>query len=274
MLVVDTHCHASLGWFEPVERLIEEMDANQIEQGVLVQIRGQFDNSYQRACVNGYPGRFASVVLVDHERPDAVTILEREADQGAVGVRLRSGDRSLGADPLAIWRAAERLGMSVSCPASATSIISGELARLVGELPRLKVVLEHFAGLHATVNGRTPERAADHTLPEGLLDEVLALARLPNVYVKIPGLGEFCQRAMPVNESFPFVRPIPPFIDRVVEKFGPTRLMWGSDFPPVANREGYANALRLVMNEIQRCSPGGLEQIMGQTALDVFPIRQ
>ena len=35
-----------------------------------------------------------------------------------------------------------------------------------------------------------------------------------------------------------------------VEAFGGDRLMWGSDFPPSANREGYRNALRFPMELI------------------------
>jgi predicted TIM-barrel fold metal-dependent hydrolase len=55
---------------------------------------------------------------------------------------------------------------------------------------------------------------------------------------------------MPVTEPVPFVRPIPPLIDQLLDAFGPERLMWASDYPPVAMREGYRNALRLVMDEV------------------------
>ena len=29
-----------------------------------------------------------------------------------------------------------------------------------------------------------------------------------------------------------------------LEAFGPRRIMWGSDYPPVSSREGYLNSLR------------------------------
>ena len=32
-------------------------------------------------------------------------------------------------------------------------------------------------------------------------------------------------------------------VDMTLELFGSEKLMWGSDFPPVSNREGYTNAL-------------------------------
>src|ERR687887_330114 len=102
--IVDTHCHASHAWFEPIETLVHEMDHNGVAQAILIQIRGQYDNSYQFECVRRYPGRFASVVGLDWERPDAVEQLERLREQGAAGVRLRPDTRSPGDDPLAIWR--------------------------------------------------------------------------------------------------------------------------------------------------------------------------
>ena len=74
------------------------------EQAVLVQYMGQFDNEYQFECERRFPGRFASVVLVDAQNPGATDELERLAQQGARGVRLQPNTRSPGSDPLAIWR--------------------------------------------------------------------------------------------------------------------------------------------------------------------------
>jgi len=50
-------------------------------------------------------------------------------------------------------------------------------------------------------------------------------------------------------------------------------MLWGSDFPPVAGREGYANALRLCQAEFARESAIAQAQIFGEVAARVFPIR-
>jgi L-fuconolactonase len=99
---VDTHCHASLQWYEPIETLLYEMDRNNVDQAVLIQIRGQFDNDYQQECVRRYPDRLASVVLVDARQADAPATLARLAEAGACGVRLSPDTRSPGDDPLAM----------------------------------------------------------------------------------------------------------------------------------------------------------------------------
>ncbi|HEY3057692.1 MAG TPA: amidohydrolase family protein [Chloroflexota bacterium] len=261
MPLVDSHCHASPLWYEPVETLLYQMDTHGVHAAVLIQMQGQFDNSYQQACLRRYPGRFASVVLVDHERADAAEQLRRLAEDGASGVRLKASDRSPGDDPLELWRVAQELKIAVSCPVPSDLDVA-EFGQLLQALPDLQVVLEHLAGVsRADANGPQRDSAIEQ------------LARWPNVTIKVPGLGEVAQRALPVQGDFPFQRPIPSALRRAFEAFGPERMMWGSDFPPVAGREGYGNALRLSQAELESEPPQARAAIFGEVAARVFPIR-
>jgi L-fuconolactonase len=203
------------------------------------------------------------VVGLDWERSDAPAQLERLAGEGASGLRLRPDTRSPGDDPLAIWRVAERLGLAVSCLGPDSAFASPVFQEMVEAVPRLTIVMEHLAGIGTSHPTWTPE----------VHDRVLALARYPNLYVKVPGLGEFCRRAMPVREPFMFEQPIPALLPRFYDAFGPSRLMWGSDYPPVAGREGYQNALRLAQAQFEDRSADDRAAIFGATALSVFPVR-
>lgn len=272
MPIVDSHCHVSPVWYGPVEDLLFQMGRNGVEQAILIQIQHQFDNSYQYECARRYPGRFAPVVVIDTARPDAVAELERQAALGASGVRFQPTVRSAGDDPLAIWRAAARLRLPVSCVGTSAAFAADDFAALVAALPELTIVIEHLGGSGpATHPGGFPDDDARATR-----ERVFGLARFPNTRIKIPGLGEFARRALPVTQPFPFVAPIPDYLAQVYRAFGPRRMMWGSDFPPVAGREGYANALRLVRDEFA-AMPGVTDEdrdwIFGRTALDVFAIR-
>ena len=40
MMIVDTHCHASHNWFEPVETLVHVMDMDEVDHALLLQHRG------------------------------------------------------------------------------------------------------------------------------------------------------------------------------------------------------------------------------------------
>jgi L-fuconolactonase len=262
MPIVDTHCHASLAWFEPVESLLFQMDRNRVERAALIQIRNHYNNDYIFDCAQRYPDRLVPVVGVDVSRPDATRELERLAERGARGIRLTPTDRSPGEDPLAIWRTAERLRLPVSCLGTGAQFGSDEFPSVFEAVPNLPIVIEHLG------SALEPPSAAGAEARRN----VFGLSRYPNAFIKVPGLGEFSQRAIPVTEPFPFVQPIPPYLEWAYEAFGPERMMWGSDYPPSGGREGYQRALQLCMAEFSHIarSDGDRDAIFGQTALRVF----
>jgi L-fuconolactonase len=258
MIVVDSHCHALPHWFEPVEVLLHQMDANGVEKATLVQVRGQFDNRYVIECVRRFPARLCALVGVDTDRPDASEMLAHWVGEGAVGVRLDATTRSPGSDPLAMWRTAAELGIPVSVFGSSDEFTSRRFEQVLTELPSLPIIIEHLGRI-----GR------DEAPPYPRFRKILALARYPNAYMKIHGLGEICARPMPFPQPMRF-ESIPPFMEMAYDAFGANRIMWGSDFPPVAGREGYRNALRWPMEHIPFRDDADKERIFGGTALFLF----
>jgi L-fuconolactonase len=261
MRIIDTHCHAALGWYEPIEVLLSQMDRNGVELAALIQINGQSDNSYQTECVRRYPDRLRSVVIVDTDRPDAPAELERLVAEGATGIRLRPGVRSPGDDPLAIWRKAAELGVTVSCGGGRDAFADEAFAAVFEACPTLPIIIEHLGGLKWT---------DVRDVPPGRKPKMFDLARFPNAYIKIHGLGEFSERAMPVREPFPFVEPIAPLLEMAYDAFGASRMMWGSDYPPVSMREGYGNALRFTMERLADKSDDEKASIFGGVAARLF----
>ena len=258
MRIVDSHCHTSPSWFEPVELLLHQMDSNGVEKAALTQVYGTYDNTYLFECAERFPGRFAVVVLVDTSQPDAIATLERWAAQGAVGVRLRASIRSPGPDPMAIWRKADGLGLVVSSAGSVEELASDEFGELVEGLPDLPITIEHLAGV-----------AYDAQPPYTTFKKAMGLASYPNTYIKVGGLGEISARPPVLKPRFAFDY-TPPLIEMAYEAFGPRRMMWGSDYPPVSGREGYRNALQGVMEYPAFRSQKDREWVMGKTALSVF----
>ena len=263
MDIVDTHCHACLSWYEPVEMLVAQMDGAGVSHACLVQIKGQYDNGYQTEAARRYAGRFVSVVHVDAADSRAEAELERLAADGARGLRLLPSDRSPGRDPLAIWKRAAALGLPVTTGGSVQELAAPELEAIIRGIPGLTLILEHLG------SGNRPDGEA---APYPLRSRVFDLSRFPNVCMKFHGLGEFATRAMPVTEPFPFVRPVPPLLDMAFERFGPDRLMWGSDYPPVSSREGYGNALRLSREHFARYGDEAAARAFGGTARRLYRI--
>jgi L-fuconolactonase len=73
---------------------------------------------------------------------------------------------------------------------------------------------------------------------------------------------------------FPFRVPAfdgyPSRLKKVYDTFGSHRMMWGSDFPPCAAREGYTNAIQFPMKKVPFFTQKDKEWIFGKTALSVW----
>lgn len=259
MHIVDTHTHASPHWFEPVETLLHAMDVNGVAQALLVQFRGNFHNEYLFDCVRRFPQRLAACVALDVTAPDAPVVLESLVRKGAKGVRFwihREGDVA----PDSLWQKANDLCLPLSVIGTEEEFGSDEFRRLVAAFPGTRVVIEHF--------GRA---GRDELPPYTRFRRVLALAEFPNVFMKLGGLGEICHRPsrFPASNPFPLV---PPFAKMAIEAFGPRRLMFASDFPPVTYREGYRNALNGLRDHLSFLSADDQAWIFGGTALSTWNI--
>ena len=259
MQIVDTHVHIGRNHYEPVEMLLAQMELNGVARTVLVQSTATLDNSYVLECRARFPGRLAVVCRVDVDDPAATDTLAGLHAAGAESLRLRNFHRSPGRDPLAVWRAAADLGMSVSVGGPAAGFAAPEFAELVAALPGLTVIIEHLAGMGIHAIG-APEMPA-----ESRFRQALTLAQFPNTVMKIHGMGEIS------DPPFPY-RNTPPYVRMAYDAFGPARMIWGSDWPRVSNREGYRNSLRHTMREMESwCPQSELAQIFGGNALRLWP---
>ena len=124
MVVVDTHCHASPYWYEPVETLLDQMNRHGVAKATLIQIGGEYDNAYLIECMRRFPGRFSVVGLVDTDRPDAPERLEEWVKQAIIGFHLKNpleGYRRLtfmmldadivAVSPSSVWRVLSQAGL-------------------------------------------------------------------------------------------------------------------------------------------------------------------
>ena len=97
------------------------------------------------------------------------------------------------------------------------------------------------------------------------------IARFPNTYIKFGGLGEFCTRPVPLAAQFDFTE-VPPLMEMAYEAFGPKRMMWGSDYPPVGGREGYRNSLQGVLRHPVFKTQEDKDWAFSKTAMEVFKL--
>ena len=234
------------------EQVLRVMDGAGVARAVLVPPSwiGD-DNSDALAATRAHPARFAVMGRFDPTAPGAGDRLQRWlAEPGMLGIRLTFhlpvwqawlGDGSLDW----FWAAAERAGipLMVFVPGQAPAI--GPIA---ARHPRLRLILDHLA--------RRGELKDDAAFAD--LDQVLALARYPNVAAKISALPCYS------SEPYPFRR-LHPHIRRVYEAFGPARMLWGTDYSRLPCP--YAEAVRL-FTEALEFSAGDRAWIMGRATAE------
>lgn len=118
--------------------------------------------------------------------------------------------------------------------------------------PDLPIVIDH-AGKPDIVTG-------DLT---GWLDTIEPLARLPNIHCKLSGL---------LTEMGPSqtIDALDPFFDGLFRLFGPSRLMWGSDWPVINLAGDYAGWLTTARRAAAERAPQSGAAIFGETALTFY----
>ncbi|NGO42947.1 amidohydrolase family protein [Streptomyces ureilyticus] len=121
--------------------------------------------------------------------------------------------------------------------------------------PELTFVLDHL--------GKPP--IASREL-EPWASQVRALAALPNTVCKLSGL---------VTEADPkswTVRDLAPYADTVLEAFGPSRLMFGSDWPVCTLAASYAQALDAAEELTAGLSDSERAEVFSDTARRVYAL--
>jgi predicted TIM-barrel fold metal-dependent hydrolase len=204
-----------------VDDLLSMMDHAGVERALLVQpfTAYLYDNRYAMAAARERPDRFRALFTVD---PDSNPVhdLRSWADEGgACGVRCFSMGRGssswFSSDASeAFWNAIATLGLALFVTVALTEL---PLLRLKIEThPDLVVVIEHAAYAQLGLNNATEAM------------DLLLLANLPNVYVKVTTMTLDNARERGARPT--------DVIEQLAQSFGCDRLMWGSNYSATHDR--------------------------------------
>jgi L-fuconolactonase len=125
--------------------------------------------------------------------------------------------------------------------------------RVTTELDEVRFVLDH---------GAKPEIAAGRTEPWAAL--IGELAARPNVTCKLSGLVTEAGRGWKTEDFAPYV-------DQLLDSFGPERLMFGSDWPVCLLAAGYGEVVALARASLEgRLGAGELDAVFGRNAARAY----
>jgi L-fuconolactonase len=188
--------------------------------------------------------------------PPAVAELRDWRERGAVGYSIYLKTESDGIT-FGNWPADTLAELGAQRAILSLNATPGALARareVIVAIDGARVIFSHL-GLPGR-SGAAPTRMQARERLEPLLE----LAAHSNVAVKLSGLYA-------VSDP-PYKFPndaAQPFVDVLLDTFGPLRMMWGSDFAPVLDYLSFAQVAD--PQPLSACTPGEVENVMGLNLL-------
>jgi predicted TIM-barrel fold metal-dependent hydrolase len=241
----------------PPEELLQLAEAEKIGRVVLIQhsVYHRFDNAYLLDCYRRFPGRFALVGMIDDRGENPGALLRELFAGGVRGLRItpRIGGEKWLAGPgmAALWQTGAETGQAMCCLIDPSDLPT--VAAMCRRFPQTPVVIDHLARI-----------GADGTIRPGDVDQLCDLAKHKRVAVKLSAFYALGQKKPPYDDLLPLVR-------RVLDAYGPERLMWASDAPyQLAPPNNYAASIALIRDRLEGLSPGDKAWLLGKTAERVF----
>lgn len=235
MEIIDAQVHLNHIGFDAC---VAAMDAVGIDAAIIDQFptsshrlgngARRYDYASAEDAVRRLPSRFAYVARLDPLDPELAELMASvRMRPGCLGIRVDQPPPELfAAQPYASFFAlAERHQVP------AWVVLPGrldELERYARDFPDLPLIVDH-AGMPENWNRVDPDRFAP-------LDALIGMARYPNVAVKWGHATKLSALPFPYDDVLAQLR-------RVVDAFGPQRVMWESDWTQCAGHETLAEML-------------------------------
>jgi predicted TIM-barrel fold metal-dependent hydrolase len=212
---------------------------------------GEAGNVLAVEAVRKHPDKFCILGHFDLKSPDREKIVANWRKRpGMVGFRFTFNEpdqKAWWTDGSLdwFWKAAEKENLRIGLMATGPNIIA--FGKIAERHPGLKMHIDHI--------GRGGGRAdKQDEAAYGNLDEMLALAKLPNVGVKLSGAPSTSSQPYPYKN-------VHKYLQRIVETFGSDRCFWGTDITRMPCT--YRQCVTMFTEEMPWLKGRDLEQVMG-----------
>jgi L-fuconolactonase len=188
-----------------------------------------------------------------NDAPEAIAALAR--DPKLVGLRPMVQD--IGDDA---WL--ERPSHSASFEAMVAHDLVFDALVLPRHLPHLARVVERHPSLRVVVDHGAKPRIREREIDAWRAD-LAAVASHPQVSCKLSGL---VTEARPDDDA----ADLAPWIDALLDLFGPDRLLWGSDWPVVDLAGGYDRWRAITMDSLRALDARARDAVLGRNAAHIY----
>jgi len=235
------------------DELLRDMDAAGVERVVLHPPSWDVNaNEVALSAARKHPDRLAILGFFDISKKENRSLVNRWKEQpGMLGLRfafLKPGEENWLTDGTAdwLWPAAERAGLPVGLLVPKRCKAVGEIA---AKHPKLRLLVDHMARARHT---HDDSGFAD-------LDDLLALAKYPNVAVKATGAPSYS------TDQWPY-RNIHKYLKQIFDAFGPQRMFWGTDITRMPC--SWRQCVTMFTEELPWLKGRDLERVMGRALCD------
>jgi predicted TIM-barrel fold metal-dependent hydrolase len=236
------------------EECVAEMDEAGVDAALIHPPAGwdPDSNAYAVEAVKKYPDRFAIMGQFPLTDPANRKLIHGWRNQpGMMGLRwaFLSEDQQKWLYDGSIdwlWPAAEKEGLPL---AMMGGLFLKKFREIAERHPDLKMIVDH-CGLNR--HGRDAEAFI-------YLDELVALAKLPNVAVKATGAPHYS------TQPYPF-RNIHDGLQRIFDAFGPKRFFWGTDITRMPC--SWRQCITFFTEELSWLKGNDLEDVMGRSVCE------
>jgi predicted TIM-barrel fold metal-dependent hydrolase len=237
------------------EEMLKEMDAAGVDRAVIVPPTWAGDsNDWALEVATRYPKRFAVVGRFDAKARNAREQLAGWLKQKhMLGVRM-----SFHVKPFVdwlddgsldwFWAECDRLALPVMALMPG---LADRLKPVLARHPELKLVIPHMA---CVLDAHGAEAFVG-------LEDLLALARYPNLTVMVSSAPCFS------NEAYPFAD-LAPYLRRIYDVYGPKRMLWGADLSRLTST--YKECLDHFRYGLNFLSTDDKEWILGRSLAQTF----
>ena len=237
-----------------IEKLVPLMDEAGVDRVVVVPPSWPGDrNDYGLEAAKRYPNRFGVMGRIPLKNPQAAELLPKWKEQpgmlgvrvtflGPAGVWLNDGTADW------FWPAAEKAALPVMF------LTYGQTAafnRIAERHPQLTLIADHM--------GVAGDIVATGKLADAI-DQTVALAKYPNVSVKLSAAPNSSAEAYPFNDFNPHIR-------RLFDAYGPQRCYWGTDMTNGYGKATYKQRITHFTEELKFLSEEDKDWVMGRAIL-------